>query len=68
LIGTGLRLAVMKKIKYYYNTNTLRRKTETHAGQTAWPWFLAAALVTQALFYAAFQFIGSKRKDPATTE
>jgi len=53
----------MKKIKYYYNTNTLRyEKLETPLRVKLLRvfGFVAAALVTAALIsYAAFQFIGS---------
>ncbi len=63
---TGLRLAFMKKIKYYYNTNTLRyEKLETPLRVKLLRvfGFVAAALVTAALIsYAAFQFIGSPRE------
>jgi murein DD-endopeptidase MepM/ murein hydrolase activator NlpD len=63
---TGLRLAFMKKIKYYYNTNTLRyEKLETPLRVKLLRvfGFVAAALVTAALIsYAAFQFIGSPKE------
>ncbi|MGH2553856.1 MAG: M23 family metallopeptidase [Chitinophagaceae bacterium] len=53
----------MKKIKYYYNTNTLRyEKVETPLRVKLLRifGFVAAAFVTAALIsYAAFQFIGS---------
>lgn len=53
----------MKKIKYYYNTNTLRyEKLETPLRVKLLRifGFIAAALVTAALIsYFAFQFIGS---------
>jgi murein DD-endopeptidase MepM/ murein hydrolase activator NlpD len=53
----------MKKIKYYYNTNTLRyEKLETpfRVRLLRIFGFIAAALVTAGLIsYAAFQFIGS---------
>lgn len=53
----------MKKIKYYYNTNTLRyEKLETPLRVKLLRvfGFIAAALVTAALIsYVAFQFIGS---------
>ena len=53
----------MKKIKYYYNTNTLRyEKLETPLRVKLLRvfGFVAAALVTAALIsYVAFQFIGS---------
>ena len=53
----------MKKIKYYYNTNTLRYEKLEVALRVKLLrifGFIAAALVTAALFsYFAFQFIGS---------
>ena len=53
----------MKKIKYYYNTNTLRyEKLEVPLRVKLLRifGFIAAALVTAALIsYFAFQFIGS---------
>ena len=56
----------MKKIKYYYNTNTLRyEKLETPLRVKLLRifGFIAAALVTAALIsYVAFQFIGSPRE------
>ena len=56
----------MKKIKYYYNTNTLRyEKLETPLRVQLLRvfGFLAAALVTAALIsYLAFQFIGSPKE------
>lgn len=56
----------MKKIKYYYNTNTLRyEKLETPLRVKLLRifGFIAAALVTAALIsYFAFQFIGSPRE------
>jgi murein DD-endopeptidase MepM/ murein hydrolase activator NlpD len=56
----------MKKIKYYYNTNTLRyEKVEIPLRVKLLRifGFVAAALVTAALIsYAAFQFIGSPRE------
>ena len=56
----------MKKIKYYYNTNTLRyEKLETPLRVILLRifGFVAAALVTAALIsYAAFQFIGSPKE------
>lgn len=56
----------MKKIKYYYNTNTLRyEKLETalRVKMLRVFGFIAAALVTAALIsYFAFQFIGSPRE------
>ncbi len=56
----------MKKIKYYYNTNTLRyEKLETPLRVKLLRvfGFVAAALVTAALIsYVAFQFIGSPRE------
>ena len=59
----GFKAFFMKKIKYYYNTNTLRyEKLETPLRVKLLRifGFVAAALVTAALIsYAAFQFIGS---------
>lgn len=56
----------MKKIKYYYNTNTLRyEKLETPLRVKLLRvfGFIAAAFVTAALIsYAAFQFVGSPRE------
>lgn len=56
----------MKKIKYYYNTNTLRyEKLETPLRVKLLRifGFFAAAFVTAALIsYAAFQFIGSPKE------
>lgn len=56
----------MKKIKYYYNTNTLRyEKVETPLRVKLLRifGFVAAALVTAGLIsYAAFQFIGSPKE------
>ncbi len=56
----------MKKIKYYYNTNTLRyEKLETPLRVKLLRifGFIAAALVTAALIsYIAFQFIGSPKE------
>lgn len=56
----------MKKIKYFYNTNTLRyEKLETPLRVRLLRifGFLAAALVTAALIsYVAFQFIGSPKE------
>lgn len=56
----------MKKIKYYYNTNTLRyEKVETPLRVKLLRvfGFIAAALVTAALIsYVAFQFIGSPKE------
>lgn len=56
----------MKKIKYYYNTNTLRyEKLETPLRVKLLRifGFVAAALVTAALIsYIAFQFIGSPQE------
>lgn len=56
----------MKKIKYYYNTNTLRyEKLETPLRVKILRifGFIAAAIVTAALIsYFAFQFIGSPRE------
>jgi murein DD-endopeptidase MepM/ murein hydrolase activator NlpD len=60
----GCRL--MKKIKYYYNTNTLRyEKLETPLRVRLLRifGFIAAAFVTAALIsYAAFRFIGSPKE------
>ncbi len=56
----------MKKIKYYYNTNTLRyEKLETPLRVRLLRvfGFIAAALVTAALIsFVAFQFIGSPKE------
>lgn len=56
----------MKKIKYYYNTNTLRyEKLETplRAKLLRVFGFVAAALVTAGLIsYLAFQFVGSPKE------
>ena len=56
----------MKKIKYYYNTSTLRyEKVETPLRVKLLRifGFIAAAFVTAALIsYAAFQFIGSPKE------
>lgn len=56
----------MKKIKYYYNTNTLRyEKLETPLRVKLLRifGFIAAAFVTAALIsYAAFRFIGSPKE------
>ena len=56
----------MKKIKYYYNTNTLRyEKLETPLQVKLLRvfGFVAAAFVTAALIsYVAFQFIGSPKE------
>ena len=56
----------MKKIKYYYNTNTLRyEKLETPLRVKLLRifGFLAAAIVTAGLIsYVAFQFIGSPKE------
>jgi murein DD-endopeptidase MepM/ murein hydrolase activator NlpD len=56
----------MKKIKYYYNANTLRyEKLETPLRVQLLRifGFIAAALVTASLIsYAAFQFIGSPKE------
>jgi murein DD-endopeptidase MepM/ murein hydrolase activator NlpD len=56
----------MKKIKYYYNTNTLRyEKLETPLRVKLLRvfGFIAAALVTAVLIsYVAFQFIGSPKE------
>src|SRR5688572_589595 len=58
-----LRFNCLKKIKYYYNTNTLRyEKLETPLRVKLLRifGFIAAAFVTAALIsYFAFQFIGS---------
>ncbi|HEV7620374.1 MAG TPA: M23 family metallopeptidase, partial [Flavisolibacter sp.] len=58
-----LQLTIMKKIKYYYNTHTLRyEKLVTPLRVTLLRifGFIAAALVTSAIIsYFAFQFIGS---------
>src|SRR6185503_13217186 len=62
---TGLRHP-MKKIKYYYNTNTLRyEKLETPLRVKLLRifGFIAAAIVTAGLIsYIAFQFIGSPKE------
>jgi murein DD-endopeptidase MepM/ murein hydrolase activator NlpD len=62
---TGLRQS-MKKIKYYYNTNTLRyEKLETPLRVRLLRifGFIAAALVTAALIaYVAFRFVGSPQE------
>jgi len=59
----GLRRQTMKKIKYYYNTQTLRyEKLETPLRVKLLRafGFIAAALVTAALIsFFAFQFVGS---------
>jgi hypothetical protein len=59
-------LTGMKKIKYYYNTNTLRyEKLETPLRVKLLRifGFVAAAFVTAALIsYVAFQFIGSPQE------
>src|SRR5688572_16835719 len=56
----------MKKIKYYYNTNTLRyEKLETPLRVKLLRifGFIAAAFVTAALIsFVAFQFIGSPKE------
>nr|MBP8244292.1 M23 family peptidase [Chitinophagaceae bacterium] len=56
----------MKKIKYYYNTNTLRyEKLETPLRVKLLRvfGFVAAALVTAALIsYLAFRFVGSPQE------
>ncbi len=56
----------MKKIKYYYNTNTLRyEKLETplRVKLLRFFGFVAAALVTAGLIsYVAFQFVGSPKE------
>jgi murein DD-endopeptidase MepM/ murein hydrolase activator NlpD len=57
------RLAYMKKVKYYYNTNTLRYEkldTPLRVKLLRVFGFIAAALVTAALIsYVAIRFIGS---------
>src|SRR5690349_17558952 len=57
---------LMKKIKYYYNTNSLRyEKLETPLRVKLLRifGFIAAAIVTAALIsYIAFQFIGSPKE------
>ncbi|MDZ4810480.1 MAG: M23 family metallopeptidase [Bacteroidota bacterium] len=62
----------MKKIKYYYNTNTLRyEKLETPLRVKLLRvfGFVAAALVTAALIsYVAFQFIGSPKEKILTQQ
>ena len=62
----GVDCRLMKKIKYYYNTNTLRyEKLETPLRVRLLRifGFIAAALVTAALIsYVAFQFIGSPKE------
>src|SRR5204862_2635684 len=61
-----VRRAIMKKIKYYYNTITLRyEKLETPLRVKLLRifGFIAAALVTAGLIsYVAFQFIGSPKE------
>lgn len=56
-------IAIMKKIKYYYNTHTLRYEkliTPLRVKMLRIFGFLAAALVTAVLIsYIAFRFIGS---------
>ena len=56
----------MKKIKYYYNTHTLRyEKLETPLRVKLLRvfGFIAAALVTAAIIsYFAFQFVGSPQE------
>ena len=58
--------ALMKKIKYYYNTNTLRyEKLETPLRVKLLRvfGFVAAALVTAGIItYIAFQFVGSPKE------
>ncbi len=62
----GRRGQEMKKVKYYYNTNTLRyEKLETPLRVKLLRvfGFIAAALVTAGLIsFVAFQFIGSPRE------
>ena len=62
----------MKKIKYYYNTHTLRyEKLETplRVKLLRVVGFIASALVTAALIaYAAFQFIGSPKEKMLTLQ
>lgn len=64
--AAGHSLRRMKKIKYYYNTNTLRyEKLETPLRVKLLRifGFIAAAFVTAALIsYVAFQFIGSPKE------
>ncbi len=66
LPATGLKEGTMKKIKYYYDTNSLRyEKLETPLRVKLLRvfGFLAAAFVTAALIsYVAFQFIGSPKE------
>ena len=61
--GQVVKVSYMKKIKYYYNTNTLRyEKLETPLRIKLLRvfGFIAAALVTAMLIsYAAFRFVGS---------
>ncbi len=61
-----VRAWLMKKIKYYYNTNTLRyEKLETPLRVRLLRifGFIAASLVTASLIaYIAFQFIGSPKE------
>jgi murein DD-endopeptidase MepM/ murein hydrolase activator NlpD len=56
-------LTIMKKIKYYYNTHTLRYEkliTPLRVKLLRFFGFMAAALVTSAIIsYFAFQFVGS---------
>src|SRR5437773_12141293 len=58
-----VRRAIMKKIKYYYNTNTLRyEKLETPLRVKILRifGFIASALVTAAIIsFFAFRFVGS---------
>jgi murein DD-endopeptidase MepM/ murein hydrolase activator NlpD len=62
-LANRLAIAIMKKIKYYYNTNSLRyEKLETPLRVRLLRVFafLATALVTSAIIsYFAFRFIGS---------
>ena len=61
-----LTVRLMKKIKYYYNTNSLRyEKLETPLRVRLLRvfGFIAAAIVTAALIsYIAFQFVGSPKE------
>lgn len=66
MISDLAKACFMKKIKYYYNTNTLRyEKVETPLRLKLLRifGFIAAAFVTAALIsFAAFQFIGSPKE------